>query len=89
MNPLFGGINPQQMMMNMVLQRNPQLNQMWQNFQQNPNQFAGQINQIKQSLMTGQPVNGRAFDRNQFTQMARQMGASDNDINNFLNSLNK
>ena len=76
-------------MMNMVMQKNPQLQQMWQNFQQNPNQFAGQINQIKQSLMNGQPVNGKAFDKNQFAQMAKQMGASDNDINNFINNLNK
>lgn len=89
MNPLFGGFNPQQMMMNALMQRNPQLGQMWQNFQQNPNQYAAQINQIKQGLMTGQPVNGKPFDQNQFVQMAKQMGASDNDINSFLNNLKK
>lgn len=89
MNPLFGNINPQQMMMNMMLQKNPQLGQMWQTFQQNPNQYMGQINQIKQSLLTGQPVNGKVFDSQQFTQIAKQMGASDADIQNFLNNIKK
>ena len=89
MNPLFGNINPQQMMMNMMLQSNPQLGQMWKTFQQNPSQYMGQINQIKQSLITGQPVNGKVFDSQQFTQMAKQMGASDADIQNFLNNIKK
>ena len=89
MNPLFGAFNPKQMVLNTVMQRNPQLNQMWQTFQQNPNTFNNQINQIKQALASAQPVNGKVFDRNQFVSFAKQMGASDNDINNFLNSLNK
>ena len=87
MNPLFGMMNPKQLMMNMVLQRNPQLNQIWQTFQMNPNQYSNQINQIKQSISNGQAINGKTFDRSQFAQFARQMGASDAEINNFLNNL--
>ena len=88
MNPLFGMINPKQVMINMMLQRNPQLNQMWQSFQMNPSQFSNQMNQIKQSIVNGQSINGKTFDAAQFAEFAKQMGASESDINNFLKNFN-
>lgn len=83
-NPMpsgLNGFNPQQMVMNMMMQRNPQMAALWQQFQQNPQAGRQQAQQMLQQ-------NQGQFNRQQFVAMAKQMGAADADIDAFLNNLN-
>lgn len=77
----FGGFNPQQILLQMMMQQNPQMGALYQQFQQNPQAIKQQAQQMLQQ-------NQGQFNKQQFASMAKQMGATDADIEAFINNLN-